>query len=589
MIDFLLKSTLSLGLLYAVYILLLEREKMHKFNRFFLLFSLVFSLIIPFISFEIYVETVALVTKNTIQVMPFSSVIVEEKVNYMPLFLWSIYGIVTSILIVRFTINLIKIQRKINSNETEHIENYSLILLDEKVLPHTFLNNIFINKADYENRKIEAELFSHELTHVRQKHTLDILLIETLKTIFWFNPLFIFYKKAIQLNHEFLADENVVTSYNNVPFYQNLLLANASSNSNFYLASNLNYLVTKKRLIMMTKSTSRNLALLKKVALVPILVGLIYFFSVEIIAQEPVITVKNGTQKKESSIADKDKIRDNYYSGVRIILKDTRKNISINKMYEELTLEEKRSYLNWVPDRKIEKEIPAPLFEKMKTKNMAVWINDKISTKAEINKYKRSDFSYYTYSFVHKNARSKRFPQEYQYTIYTKDYFDKNLKNSHSHFSNDTLKLVISDYKKVAKKEIKKNSAEEDKLYVEYLKKNKEINESDKEKLINQQSAATVYTEAEKKPDFPGGMMAFYDFVGKNYKAPDAKIDGKVYIQFIVETDGSLTNFEILRDIGHGTGEEAVRVLKLSPKWIPAEKDGKKVRVQFSLPISIKS
>ena len=83
--------------------------------------------------------------------------------------------------------------------------------------------------------------------------------------------------------------------------------------------------------------------------------------------------------------------------------------------------------------------------------------------------------------------------------------------------------------------------------------------------------------------------MAFYDFVGKNYKAPDAKIDGKVYIQFIVETDGSLTNFEILRDIGHGTGEEAVRVLKLSPKWIPAEKDGKKVRVQFSLPISIKS
>jgi len=128
-----------------------------------------------------------------------------------------------------------------------------LILVEEKILPHTFLNYIFINKNDYENRKIEGELFTHELTHVRQKHTLDVLFIEILKTIFWFNPLLIFYKKAIQLNHEFLADEKVVTSYKNVPFYQSLLLEKASWNSNFYLASNLNFLVTKKRLIMMTK------------------------------------------------------------------------------------------------------------------------------------------------------------------------------------------------------------------------------------------------------------------------------------------------------------------------------------------------
>jgi hypothetical protein len=59
---------------------------------------------------------------------------------------------------------------------------------------------------------------------------------------------------------------------------------------------------------------------------------------------------------------------------------------------------------------------------------MAVWINGKVKTKEEIKKYKRTDFSYYTYSFVHKNARSKRFPQEYQYTLYTKEYFDENLK-----------------------------------------------------------------------------------------------------------------------------------------------------------------
>ncbi len=162
------------------------------------------------------------------------------------------------------------------SNTPIDYKNAKLILLTEKTLPHTFLNTIFINETEYNNRKIEAELYTHELTHVTQKHTLDILFIEILKTIFWFNPIFIFYKKAIQLNHEFLADEKVVTSYNNVPFYQSLLLSKANENQTFYLASNLNYLITKKRLIMMTKTTSKTKSLLKKAMLIPIVTALLF-------------------------------------------------------------------------------------------------------------------------------------------------------------------------------------------------------------------------------------------------------------------------------------------------------------------------
>ena len=110
-------------------------------------------------------------------------------------------------------------------------------------------------------------MYTHELVHVNQKHTIDILFIEVLKVFFWFNPLFIFYKKAIQLNHEFLADEEIVKTYNNVPFYQNLLLQKGIGTQTIYLASNLNYLVTKKRLIMMTKSTSQTIATIKKIAI----------------------------------------------------------------------------------------------------------------------------------------------------------------------------------------------------------------------------------------------------------------------------------------------------------------------------------
>ena len=101
-----------------------------------------------------------------------------------------------------------------------------------------------------------------------------------------------------------------------------------------------------------------------------------------------------------------------------------------------------------------------------------------------------------------------------------------------------------------------------------------------------------VYNTAgiEVKPDFPGGIEKFYKFVGNNYKAPEEEgLKGKVYVTFVVEKDGSLTDIKVLRDIGYGTGAEAIRVLKKCPRWTPGEQNGKKVRVLYSLPITIQS
>ncbi|MDR7209835.1 energy transducer TonB [Flavobacterium piscis] len=101
-----------------------------------------------------------------------------------------------------------------------------------------------------------------------------------------------------------------------------------------------------------------------------------------------------------------------------------------------------------------------------------------------------------------------------------------------------------------------------------------------------------VYNTAgiEVKPDFPGGIEKFYKFVGNNYKTPEEEgLKGKVYVTFVVEKDGSLTDIKVLRDIGYGTGAEAIRVLKKCPRWTPGEQNGKKVRVLYSLPITIQS
>ena len=465
MIDFLIKSSICLTVLLGFYHLILEQEKMHQFNRFYLLISIIVSFAIPFITFEIIkivpvvqniepLNTVvisSLVPENEMQenILP-----IEENIKFLTYILWSLYGIISFLLLLRFGKNIWKLISKSKSNPIVKYKNANLVLVEEKTLPHTFLNSIYINFEDYNNRNIEDELYAHELVHVSQKHTLDILCIEFLKIVFWFNPLFILYKKAIQLNHEFLADEEIVKTYNNVPFYQNLLLQKSNENQTIYLASNLNYLVTKKRLIMMTKSTSQKIALLKKATIIPVLIGLIYFFCIEIVAQEKVINV--NSEIKKSDITDKDKIRDSYYSGVFVKINDEKANRKSVTLYENLSLEDRRKYLNYIPEMMVENEIPEPLFEKMKTKNMAVWINGKLRTKEEIKKYNRTDFSYYTYSFVHKNARSKRFPQEYQYSLYTKKYFDENLKNSYLHFSGDTIKIGYVSYKSAMKNSIAK-------------------------------------------------------------------------------------------------------------------------------------
>ena len=149
-------------------------------------------------------------------------------------------------------------------------------------------------------------------------------------------------------------------------------------------------------------------------------------------------------------------------------------------------------------------------------------------------------------------------------------------------------------YQKIWKEpEMVKNSDIEKSLENKEISKEEPLSNLKPTKIIENATSAPnndVYTVAgvTEHPDYPGGMKKFYQFVANNFQIPiDLKGNGKIYIKFIVEIDGSITNEEILKDVGFGTGEEAIRVIKLSPKWIPAKKDGVPVRVQYSLPITL--
>ena len=98
------------------------------------------------------------------------------------------------------------------------------------------------------------------------------------------------------------------------------------------------------------------------------------------------------------------------------------------------------------------------------------------------------------------------------------------------------------------------------------------------------------YTEIETKPEYKSGVMGFYKYVSRNYRTPNVQgLKGKVYVTFVVDKDGKIVEAKVLRDIGYGTGVEAIRVLNNCGEWTPGEQRGIKVRCTFSLPIAVYS
>lgn len=581
MIQYLLTSTIAATVLLVVYQLFLEKEKMHRFNRFYLLLSLLFSLLIPFISIEIIEE---ITTPTTAPIpMNFSggTMVIAEETNYLGQTLWGIYILVTTILVFRFIRNIVAFYQLKKHNPTLSFQNATLVLLKEAVLPHTFMNTIFINEAEYQERKIEKELFAHEMTHVNQKHTLDVLFVELIKTIFWFNPLFVLYKKAIQLNHEFLADEKVVQSYKNIPFYQSLLLSKASCNPPLYLASNLNFQVTKKRFLMMSRNSSKKIILSKQLALLPIFTALFFYFCIDSVAQV------QATKATKATTVQQNNQMDTYYAGVLVNVTDKRRNITFSKKYEAMTLEERNRYLSISPNKMFIKNRPTTAqWEEFKnSKKYAVWINNMPVANSTLAKYPLDKIVRFGGSPVAKSERSKKFPQPYKYYFYTEDYFKITQINESNKFPGKSIDIHVSATEKSLEKKLRA-AADKGVTYTAPTKPNAPTPTGSSSIPTND----VLFTTAgvTEKPNFPGGMEKFYQFVGQNYQAPtDFKGNGKIYIMFVIEKDGSITNTNILRDVGFGTGEEAIRVIKLSPKWIPAKKDGVPVRVQYSLPITL--
>jgi hypothetical protein len=297
MLIYLLKSSACLGALLLFYKWFLEQENLHVFKRVYLLATIALALGIPAITFTQYIEVASAPVAQATQL---ATAPLDDSPSALVWALWVVYGLGVCVFGTRFFRNLALLGLKIARNQRQTQGKFTYVLLNASVVPHTFFRYIFVNQAQYAQQQIPQEVLQHEQTHAQQMHSLDVLLLELLQVVAWFNPLVYLLNTSVKLNHEFLADSAVLKQGFNTKAYQNTLLAFASSKSNSVLANSINYSIIKKRLIIMNTSTSNKTVWFKTLGLALLLTGLVAGFSNQVIAQK----AKTGTELSPKMLAE---------------------------------------------------------------------------------------------------------------------------------------------------------------------------------------------------------------------------------------------------------------------------------------------
>ncbi|MEO6347306.1 MAG: M56 family metallopeptidase [Aquaticitalea sp.] len=348
MLVYLIKFSACLAIFMVFYKLFLERENMHLIKRYYLLAVLILSLGIPFVTFVQYIEP----TITDTFVLPMDTIVsypeienVPAPTNYTPIILWSLYGLGFLIFGLKFSLNLSHIYKKIKHNPKHRNQRFINVLLTDLITPHTFFSYIFLNKRKYEAQEIPQEVFIHEQTHARQKHSIDVLCIELLQVVFWFNPLLYLIKKDIKLNHEFLADQAVLKNGIQPSAYQTLLLAFSSDAQHVELANAINYSSIKKRFTVMKTHTSKQKIWLRSLLLLPLVALTLYGFSErkDVVREDvnSVHTISDTIQNINIYIDKNENILLN-----KKAIKFENLQVAINKLNDHLTTEEKQLFLS---------------------------------------------------------------------------------------------------------------------------------------------------------------------------------------------------------------------------------------------------
>jgi hypothetical protein len=274
-LHYLLEANLYLCIFYAGYCLFLNKETHYTLNRVYLLLSCIISFVLPVVQIG-WLKPAASAT--TVFILPnkgYQTTVhkftTQPALTFNDLLLYA-YIMGATVLAVILFIRLYQLARLTKATKTLIDDKYKLISIDGSNTAFSFFNYLFIGTKTHANHII----IRHELVHIRQKHSADIVFLELIKIINWFNPLIYLLQISLKTIHEYIADEQTAAQESDAISYSSFLVSNAYGLNGSSLAhSFFNYNLLKKRIIMLNQKRSGKLARLKYLVAVPISAGLL--------------------------------------------------------------------------------------------------------------------------------------------------------------------------------------------------------------------------------------------------------------------------------------------------------------------------
>ena len=537
---YILKSSVCLAGFYLFYRLLLSKETFHRFNRMALLGLLVLSCLIPFVEVTVKEPSeVALPFLSMEEMLMMTGQVetgaMEEAIPVFSWREWLLVGYWVGILffLLRHLWSLGRMLRLLGRCQRKVMENGIILYTHhEKVAPFSWMKAIVISEEDLEENG--DAILKHEYAHIRNRHSWDLLLAEVCIFFQWFNPAAWLLKQELQNIHEYEADEWVISQGIDAKRYQLLIIKKAVGARLYSIANSFNHSSLKKRITMMIKKKSNPWARMKYLYVLPLAAVAVAAFA------RPEIS---GRLDEISSV----KVND---------LTSIMKGDEVKSV--ENFSDEKFKLSGQVMDANTKKPVSgASVLVRGTTNGTLTDANGKFELQV-----KKGDVL--MVSYVGLQTQSLPVVTESQLVVWMKDDVQSMEEMVVVGMASDGVGAPSVDHpdKKVVAVAAVPNGEKE------------------------QQE---IFTVVEEMPQFPGGMGEAMKFLAQNIKYPvaalQAKIEGRVIVQFLVKENGKVVDIKVMRGVSPELDAEAMRVVGLMPDWIPGKQRGKAVAVKYTMPI----
>ena len=543
-----LKINVAIALFYAFYRLFFYKDTFFTWRRTALLCFFAVSAIVPLFNIQTWIEQqepmAAMADLYATVVLPELTLTPQPETDWKQLLADGIgiaYWLVVALLAARFLVQLTGIIRLGRRCPTQKIDDTTVHLLPRPEGPFSFFRWIFVYPDAHTGEELH-EILTHERTHARQWHSVDVMIGELACIVCWFNPFAWLMKREIRTNLEYMADEKVLETGHDSRTYQYHLLGLSHHKAAATIYNSFNVLPLKKRITMMNKRRTRAIGRTKYLMFLPLAALLMIVSNIEAVAR--------ATQKITAEVME------------AVTPAETPE---VQPQPENIATLPKQEPDNIAPSSQPEMNVaPIPQQEKSKKVTYKGKIVDDEAGNPISDVKIIVDHKYQSITKSTVNAQG-------EFRIET----SPEASILFEHTKSDGSKLVRFCTPKVLAQ------MNPDNMVIELIP------------YIDIKTAATeadVYEVVENMPEFPnGGMTALMKYLSDNIRYPEAAhkagIQGRVTVQFVVGKDGSIGNVSILRGINADLDAEAIRVISSMPKWKPGTQKGEPVKVKYTVPV----